>query len=90
MIKKPDLQAVTFKVQIYKVIWDSLPFGSDGKESAYNVEDVGLTPGLGILWRRAWQPTPVSLPWTEEPGGLQSIRSQDWKQQKQLSLAWGC
>lgn len=46
MIKKPDLQAVAFKVQIYKVIWDSLPFSSDGKESAYNVEDVGLTPGL--------------------------------------------
>ena len=30
-----------------------------------------------IPWRRAWQPTPVFLPgefpWTEEPGGLQSI-----------------
>ena len=28
-------------------------------------------------WRRAWQPTPVFLPgefpWTEEPGGLQSM-----------------
>ena len=33
-----------------------------------------------IPWRRAWQPTPVLLPgespWTEEPGGLQSIASQ--------------
>ena len=37
-------------------------------------------------WRRAWQPTPVSLPeeypWTEEPGGLQAMGSQrvghDW------------
>ena len=33
---------------------------------------VGKIPG-----RRAWQPTPVFLPeespWTEEPGGLQSI-----------------
>ena len=37
-------------------------------------------------WRRAWQPTPVFLPaespWTEEPGGLQSMGSQrvghDW------------
>ena len=31
-------------------------------------------------WRRAWQPTPVFLPgespWTEEPGGLQSMESQ--------------
>ena len=40
-----------------------------------------------IPWRRAWQPTPVflpgELPWTEEPGGLQSMGSQrighDWE-----------
>ena len=39
-----------------------------------------------IPWRRAWQPTPIFLPgvfpWTEEPGGLQSLVSQrvghDW------------
>ena len=39
-----------------------------------------------IPWRRAWQPTPIFLPgeppWTEEPGGLQSMGSQrvrhDW------------
>ena len=33
-----------------------------------------------IPWRRAWQPIPVFFPgespWTEEPGGLQSMRSQ--------------
>jgi len=33
-----------------------------------------------ILWSRTWQPTPVLLPgespWTEEPGGPQSIMSQ--------------
>ena len=33
-----------------------------------------------ILWRRAWQPTLVFLPgespWTDEPGGLQSMQSQ--------------
>ena len=33
-----------------------------------------------ILWRRTWQHTPVFLPgespWTEEPGGIQSIESQ--------------
>ena len=32
-----------------------------------------------IPWRRTWQPTPVLLPgespWTEEPGGLQSMGS---------------
>ena len=37
-------------------------------------------PWVGkIPWRRAWHPTPVFLPgespWTEEPGGLQSIGS---------------
>ena len=30
-----------------------------------------------VPWRRAWQPTPVFLsgesPWTEKPGGLQSM-----------------
>ena len=40
-----------------------------------------FSPWVGkILWRRAWQPTPVFLPgeslWTEEPGGLQSMGSQ--------------
>ena len=34
-----------------------------------------------ILWRRKWQPTPIgwTIPWTEEPGGLQSMGSaQSW------------
>ena len=35
---------------------------------------------IPMLGRRAWQPTPVFLPgespWTEEPGGIQSIVSQ--------------
>ena len=54
--------------------------GSDGKASAYSVGDPGSIPGLGrspgegngnhssIL---AWK-----LPWSEEPGRLQSMRSQ--------------
>ena len=41
----------------------------------------GFNPLVGkIPWGNAWQPTPVFLPgeapWTEEPGGLQSIGSQ--------------
>ena len=53
------------------------PGGSDGKESACNAGDPSLTPGLGrsprdrmtthssiLTWR---------TPWTEEPGGLQSL-----------------
>ena len=54
------------------------PGGSDSKESACNVGDLGLIPGLGQSpGGGAWQPTPEFLPgefpWTEEPGGLQSV-----------------
>ena len=56
------------------IIEGNFPGGSVSKESACNVEDLGLIPGLGrspggghgILpsWR---------IPWTEKPGGLQSM-----------------
>ena len=56
------------------------PDGSDGKEFAYNEGDLSLIPGLGSSSGGGMQPTPVFLPressWTEEPGGLQSMRSQ--------------
>ena len=62
------------------------PGGSDGKASVYDVGDPGSIPGLGrslgegmaihsstIAWK---------IPWTEEPGRLQSMGSQrvvhDW------------
>ena len=54
--------------------------GSDGKESAYNVGDLGSMPGSGrslgegignpLQYIIAWE-----IPWTEEPGRLQSLRS---------------
>ena len=66
-----------------KPIYERLGFsgGSDDKESTCNEGDLGSIPGLGkIPRRRAWQPTPGFLsgesPWTEEPGGLQSMGSQ--------------
>ena len=48
--------------------------GSDDKESACNVWELGLIPGLERFpGGRAWQPTPVfwprESPWTEEPEG---------------------
>ena len=56
------------------------PGGSDGKASVYDAGDQGSIPGLGrslgegmathsstLAWR---------IPWTEEPGGLQSMGSQ--------------
>ena len=54
------------------------PCGASGKELACQCRRCkrpGFDPWVRkILWRRAWQPTPVFLPgkipWTEEPGGL--------------------
>ena len=46
--------------------------GSVGKKSACNVSRPGFNPWVGkILWRRAWQPTPVFLP--EESHGQRSL-----------------
>ena len=56
------------------------PGGSDGKASVYNDGDQGSIPGLGRspgegngnpLRTIAWK-----IPWTEEPGRLQSMGSQ--------------
>ena len=53
--------------------------GSDGKESAHNLGDLGSISGLGRS-PGGGHPTSVFLagesPWTEEPGGLQSMGSQ--------------
>ena len=47
------------------------PGGSDGKESANSAGDLGLIWGGKILWRRAWQPTPLVLP--GEPHGQRNL-----------------
>ena len=58
----------------------SFPGGSDSKESACNAGDPGLIPGLGrSLGEGNGYPLQYSCleyPWTEEPGGLQSMGSQ--------------
>ena len=67
----------TYKVPI--VI--SFPDGSEGKESACNIGDLGSIPGPGRSLKKvlathssilAWR-----IPWTEEPGGLQSMGPQE-------------
>ena len=57
------------------------PGGSDGQDSTCNAGDPYSIPGSGRSpWRREWLPIAVLLPgespWTEEPGGLQSMGSQ--------------
>ena len=55
------------------------PGGSDCKESSCNAGDLGLIPGLGrSLGGGHGNPVQYSCldresPWTEEPGGLQSM-----------------
>jgi len=61
-----------------------LPGGSDSKESAFNVGHQGSVPASGRFPGKdmenhcsilAWR-----IPWTEEPGGLQSTASQSQTQ----------
>ena len=69
----------------------SFPDGSEGKESACNAGDPGSIPGLGRSLGKimaihsnilAW-----TIPWTEKPGGLQSMGSRriiyDWVTKQQ-------
>ena len=52
-------------------------------------------PWVGkIPWRRKWQPTLVFLPgkilWTEDPGGLHSMGSQELDMTEQLNHQMKC
>ena len=53
------------------------PDGSDSKESACNAGDLGSNPGSGRFPREGngntHQFLAFRIPWTEEPGRLQSI-----------------
>ena len=58
--------------------------GSDSKESACNVGDLGLIPGLGRSPGEGngnlLQYSCLENSWTEEPGELQSMKSQRVRQ----------
>ena len=54
---------------------DLRPWWLSGKEPTCNAGDGGLISGSGRFpWRREWQPNILAwkIPWTEEPGRLQS------------------
>ena len=50
--KRPSLQVDSLPSE-------GFPSGSNGNK---NERNSGSLPGLGIPWRRKWQPTPVFLP----------------------------
>ena len=54
------------------------PGGSDGKTSVYNTGDLGSIPGSGRSAGGRTDPSILGwrIPWTEKPGGLQSMRSE--------------
>ena len=57
---------------------DRLPSGSlVGKESACSAGDPGLIPGLGRFPEKGISILAWRIPWTEEPGGLQSMGLQE-------------
>ena len=68
------------RIMLYACSSWGFPAGSDGKESACNVGDLGSIPGSGRspgegngkpLQILAWE-----IPWMEEPGRLESTGSQ--------------
>ena len=82
----------SFKVNLKSwvhVATESFPGSASGKESACQFKrhkSHNFNPWVRkVPWRRKWQPTPAltwRIPWTEEPGGLQTMGSQiaghDW------------
>ena len=74
----PSLQRSLFSSYLQGLL--GFPGGSDGKEYSCNPGDLGLIPRLGMATYSnilAWR-----IPWTEEPGRLQSMEPQrirpDW------------
>ena len=78
------------------VIYCGLPQWLSYKESTSNAGVTGdsgpVCRSLKIPWRRKQQPTPIFLPgktpWTEEPGGLQSMRWQSPTRLSDSALPW--
>ena len=68
---------------MYMSLW-GFPGGNSGEKTTNQFRRCrshGFDPWVGkIPWRRVWQSTPIfssgESPWTEEPGGLQSMMSQ--------------
>ena len=72
------------------LLFSGLPRRPSGKESTCNAEDAGdtgLIPASGIfLWRRKWQPTPVSLP-VEFHGQRGRVGYSPWVTESQTQLS---
>ena len=93
----PQCRRPQFNSWVGKIPWSmarlptplflDFPCDSVGKESAHSAGDLGLIPGLGILWRRERLPTPVFWPGefhgSYSPWGCKESDTTEW-----LSLSW--
>ena len=79
-----------FLKSYYFVYFFKFPNGSDSKESACDAGDLGLIPGSEDSLEKGtathssiltWK-----IPWTEEPGGLQSTGHKELDTTEQLTL----
>ena len=70
-----------FYYYYHSVVKEGLPWWLSGKESACNAGDVGSIPGLeDPLEKEMTTHSSIHacrIPWTEEPGGLQSMGLQE-------------
>ena len=73
-------KACAFKSMCYAVL--GFPDGSGGKNPPANVRDADSIPGSGRFLEKEMSTNSISsilaweIPWTEGPGGLQSMESQ--------------
>ena len=54
----------------------NLPASTEDTGDAGSIPGSGRSPGVEMATRSSI--LPWKIPWTEEPGGLQSMRSQIW------------
>ena len=75
---------------LFRLTHSGFPGGSEGKESACNVGDPGSIPGSGrsLEMGTATHSSILAcrIPWTEEPGGLQSMCCKELDTTEQLTL----
>ena len=69
--------------------WEGLPCSSDGKESACNAGDLGLEDTLEKAMATHSNILAWRIPWTEKPGGLQSMGHKESDMTKQLTHTYG-
>ena len=74
------VKRLTLRKSLENLLPPSFSGGSDGKESACNEEDPGSIPGSGRSPEEEMAThsgiLACRIPWTEEPGKLQSKQSQ--------------